>query len=258
VSAIASENRPAASPETRRRPVQDLDPRLRIGLATILAVVVVSLNTLPALLAAVAVSVFLAIKVGLAVGPTLNRLAAVESFMVVILAFLPFTVPGQAVFAIGPFPASAEGLHQAARIVLTANAVVIAVLALVGTLEPAVLGHALARLGVPEKVVHLMLFTIRYVPLLRDEYDRLRQAMKARGFRARGTLHTWRSLGWLFGMLLVRSFERSERILDAMKCRGFQGRYHLIDNPVLRPSDGWFALAMGSALILLVLIERSG
>jgi cobalt/nickel transport system permease protein len=218
-------------------------------------VVVVGLNTLAGLLAALAVALALAALARLPVMPTLKRLAAMDAFMVVILIFLPFTVAGQPVFAVGSLTASAEGLRQAAEIVLTANGVVLATLALVGTIEPVVLGHALARLGLPEKIVHLLLFTVRYIALLETEYARLRLAMTARAFRGRGGMHTWRSLGWLFGMLLVRSFERSERIRDAMKCRGFSGRYHLIDTEVLTAADAGFALAVGGGLIALGMIE---
>jgi cobalt/nickel transport system permease protein len=105
--------------------------------------------------------------------------------------------------------------------------------------------------------VHLFLFTVRYIAVLGREYQRLRTAMKARGFRMRCDLHTWRSIGYLFGMLLVRSLERSERILAAMRCRGFQGDFHPL-TPVGTP--GWrdYAFA-GGALIaggLLLALEQ--
>ena len=42
--------------------------------------------------------------------------------------------------------------------------------------------------------------------------------------------HSYRTFGYLVGMLLVRSFDRSERVLAAMKCRGFRGQYWLLDH----------------------------
>jgi cobalt/nickel transport system permease protein len=235
--------------------VDAIDPRVRIVAAAAFALVVVAIGKLPALLAALAAAAALARLARLPAVPTLARLAAVESFLVVVLAFLPFTVPGTPVVSLGPLVATAEGLHRAAEIVLTANAVMLALLALVGTMEPAALGHALARLRVPAKLVHLLLFTIRYVAVLQGEYGRLRQAMKARGFRPRGSLHTWRSIGWLFAMLLVRSFERAERIVEAMKCRGFSGRYPGIDPARFAAGDIRFALALSGLLAALAGIE---
>jgi cobalt/nickel transport system permease protein len=235
--------------------IQDLDARLRIVIAVAFSVLVVAMNSLPALIAAVAGASALAVLARLPTRPTLRRMLAVDAFILVILIFLPFTVPGRSVFSVGPLTATAEGVHQAIEIVLTTNAIVLALLALVGTIEPVTLGHALFRLGVPDKLVQMLLLTVRYISVLHQEYARLRLAMTARAFRARGTLHTWRSLGWLFGMLLARSFERAERILAAMKCRGFAGHLQLIDASAPGVADYRFGLAAGAALVVLAAVE---
>jgi cobalt/nickel transport system permease protein len=235
--------------------VQRIDPRLRIILAAGFAILTVALSTLPALFAALAGAAMLAILARLPPMMTARRMAGMEGFMLVVLAFLPFTVPGQVLVEIGPLTATAAGISRAIEIVLTANAIVLACLALVGTIEPVVLGHALARLRVPDKIVQMLLFTVRYIALLDEEFARLRLAMRARAFQACGTMHTWRSFGWLFGMLLVRSFERAERILEAMKCRGFAGRYHVIDATRYGTVDLHFAVSVGFALTAIALIE---
>jgi cobalt/nickel transport system permease protein len=154
---------------------------------------------------------------------------------------LPFTVPGTPILVWGSFSASAEGLHKAIAILLKANAIVLALLVLVGSLQAVTLGHALGRLRMPTTLVQLLLFTVRYITVIGEEYARLRTAMRARGFRPGNNRHTYRSLGYLVGMLLVRSLERSERILAAMRCRGFQGRFHPLDQLAYRPGDAVFA-----------------
>jgi cobalt/nickel transport system permease protein len=233
-----------------------LDPRLRVVAAVAFALVVVSLDTLPLLAASFVLALLAGALARLPVGPTLRKMAGMDAFMAPVLLFLPFTLPGTPLAELGPLTASAEGLHRAFEIVLTANAVTLTLFALVGTLEPAALGHALAGLGLPERLVHLMLLTVRYIALLHEEHARLRLAMRARAFRAKADRHTWRSLGWLYGMLLVRSAERAERVLQAMKCRGFAGRYHLLEEPRLGPRDLLFAAATGGALLALLLAAR--
>lgn len=114
------------------------------------------------------------------------------------------------------------------------------------------MGHALFALKTPARLVHLMMFTIRYIDVLREEYQRLRTSMKLRGFRPRSNWHTYRSYGYLVGMMLVRAIERSERILTAMKCRGFNGRITLLEGFQLRRSDLAFAAALGLALLGLI------
>ena len=71
-----------------------------------------------------------------------------------------------------------------------------------------------------------MLFMVRYFDVLGREYARLRAAMRVRCFRPAMNGHSYRMFGYLVGMLLVRSFDRSERVLAAMKCRGFAALLH--------------------------------
>jgi cobalt/nickel transport system permease protein len=231
--------------------VQRVDPRVRVALGFAFALVAVTLQSLPLLALAMAMAAVLAVMARLPAAQTLRRMLGLDAFMVPILLFLPFTVSGPAIAWVGPFAVTAEGIHQAALIVLTANTVVLTVLALVGTIEPAVLGHALLGLGIPEKMVRMLLLTVRYIAVLRAEHDRLRLAMRARAFHPTGNAHTWKSYGFLFGMLLVRSFERSERILDAMKCRGFSGRYFVVEAKPPRPADWVFAGTVLAALLVL-------
>ncbi len=232
------------------------EPRLRVVAAFLFALLAVNLTRPLSLLLALALAFGLALSAGLPLRQLRRRLLALEGFMGVLLLLLPFSVPGETLWQLGPFSASREGLMQALAILLKANAVVLALLALVGTLEPVALGHALARLRLPDKLVHLLLFTVRYLGVLYEEYGRLRQAMRTRGFRARSDRHTWRSLGWLMGMLLVRSLERAERIVAAMKCRGFNGRFYLLDGRPWRAADSGFALLLLLALGALLALDR--
>jgi cobalt/nickel transport system permease protein len=134
--------------------------------------------------------------------------------------------------------------------------VVLALLGLVGGLEPAVLGHALARLRVPDKLVHLLLLTVRQIELVHQELGRLRRAMRARAFQPRSDRHTWVSYGNLIGMLLVRSLDRSQRMLAAMRCRGFDGRLYLLDERRWRAADTAFLITLLPVLAGLLALDR--
>jgi cobalt/nickel transport system permease protein len=233
----------------------DRDPRTRIVSAVLFSVVTVSLSHPALLTAALILALATALAAGLRPAQLLRRIAALETFMLVLLLFLPFSTPGTPVFSLPPLVASEEGLELAMTIALRANAVVIALLALVGTLEPVLMGHALARLRVPRKLVHLFLLTVRYISVLHNEYQSLRRAMRARAFVPGSNFHTWRSYGNLLGMLLVRSLERSERIMAAMKCRGFDGRFFLINELNWQWRDSLLVALAVTILTALVILE---
>ena len=209
--------------------VDQFDPRARVLATLVFALTVVFSKTLWLPFLGLLMAFGFALSASLHVKRTLRRMIAMDMFIVIMVVMLPFTMPGEALFHVFGFAASKEGFIHAIGIALKANAVVLTLLSLVGTLEASTLGHTLARLKVPEKLVHLLLFTVRYLDVISREYKRMRKAMKARAFVPRNNLHTWRSFGYLVGMLLVRSLERSERIFDAMKCRGYCGKLYLFD-----------------------------
>ncbi|TVO77849.1 cobalt ECF transporter T component CbiQ [Sedimenticola selenatireducens] len=241
---------------TRSGWLDQFDPRLRLLTALLFALTTVSLQQTPLLLLVLAASLLSALFTGLTGSLLLKRLLAMEGFMILLLIMLPFSVPGDSLFTLGSFSASTQGLERVLQIVLKANAIVIMLMTLIGTLEPVVLGHALGQLRLPEKLIHLFLFTVRYIGVLFDEYQRLRMAMRARAFVAGSNRHTWRSFGWLIGMLLVRSLERSQRILAAMKCRGFNGRLYLITTEHWQRRDSVILSILSLFFLLLLLSDH--
>jgi len=234
-----------------------LDPRGRIVAALAFSVLVAVTNRLPTLSLALAAAVAAAVLARLSPAGLVKRIAPLNLFLLVVLVCVPLSAGGEPLASLGPLAISRQGLRLAAAIALKANAIVLLLTVLVGSLDAIAVGHALHHLYVPEKLIHLLLFSVRYVEVLRQEYRRLRWGMKVRGFRPRIDRHTCRSFGYLVGMLLVRSVDRSERILAAMKCRGFRGRFYLLDHFAFARRDGWFALAWTAILSLLALAEWS-
>ncbi|MBZ8135070.1 cobalt ECF transporter T component CbiQ [Afifella sp. IM 167] len=256
---VLGAERPALSDTAgpQRTLLAGVDPRSRILAAIAFSIVIVALEDMSLLCIGLAAAMALMLAARLPVAATLKRMAAMDSFIVFLIAMLPFTVPGEPIFTLFGFAASWEGLWQAVAIALKANAVILALMALVGSMEPVTLGHALSRLKMPEGLVHLLMFTVRYIDVLHQEYQRLRLAMKARGFQPATNHHTLRSLGYLLGMMLVRAIERSERVLAAMKCRGFTGRIPLLDELAFSGRDLLFAAGFTAFLGALVALQLS-
>jgi cobalt/nickel transport system permease protein len=141
-----------------------------------------------------------------------------------------------------------EALHIAGR----AAAILFILTALIGTVEPAALGHALAHLRVPARLVQLYLFTIRYLDVLRREAQTLHTAMRARGYAPGFNRPALRATGQMVGMLLVRSLDRSEAIVRAMACRGEHGAFHLFRHFHYHRRDAVFALLAAATGLLLI------
>lgn len=236
--------------------IDRLAPRTRVLASLAVVLALVATRSPLVLAAALAVLGLAAGLSGHSVRALLHRLAHVEGFLVVLLILLPLTVPGPALAAFGPVAISEPGLIRAGTIFLRVNGAALAVFTLLGGLEPIRFGHALARLGLPEKLVHLLLFTARRVTEVREEATRLHETLRARGFRATTSRHGLRTLAHVAGRLVVAAIERAERVDEAMRCRAFAGRYALVDETRFGAVDLVFAVGLSVALTLLLATDR--
>jgi cobalt/nickel transport system permease protein len=207
-------------------PLHRLDPRIRLVSAVIYSCAAALCREFPALLAALILSMALVAMARLQIAEVLKRLLVVNGLVVFIWAVIPFTFPGETLFRIGPFGAAREGVELAAQITLKSNAIVLAFMALVTTMPFSTVGHALHRLRVPDKIIHLLLMTYRYIFVLEQEYQRLIRAARIRGFQPGTNLHTYRTYAYLVGMLFVKAIDRAERVRWAMICRGFKRKFY--------------------------------
>ena len=209
--------------------------------AVAFAVVVSLLNRFELLTVALAAAVLGAAVSQLKPQEVIRRMVPVNLLMLLLVGLMPLTTPGEPLVSLGPVDYTLEGLLLAGRIAVKANAIVLVLVVLLSALDVTTMGHALDHLRVPEKLTHLLLFTVRYLDVLKREYLRLAASMKLRAFRPGLNRHTYRTYGYLVGVLLVRSLDRSERIIAAMKCRGFRGHFYLLDHFSFSRADAWFA-----------------
>jgi cobalt/nickel transport system permease protein len=229
--------------------VHRLDPRFRVIAATVFSCQAAVCDRFEALAVLLAAGACLAALARLDARQVARRLLVVNGFILFLWAVLPLTTAGVEVFRLGPASATEEGLLLAARITVKSNAILLALIALAATQPIGTLGHALNRLKVPDKLVHLMLISYRYIFVLEQEYQRLMRAARVRCFVPRTRIHTYRTFAYLIGMLFVRAAARAERVHQAMVCRGFAGRFYSLHRFSFTSTDGAWAAAVGTVLL---------
>jgi cobalt/nickel transport system permease protein len=236
-------------------PIRRLDPRWKLAALLVAAAVAACLRSLPAMLLALAGAQILTVVSRLPFRWLTIRLGSLALFVALFTLPLPLLLgeDGPA-WQVGPVRFSQRGVGVA--LLLSAKAVTVVALMLV-LLATAPLDSTLKAahsLRVPSLLIQLSLLSYRYVFLAADELARLRVALRVRGYRNRADRHSYRTVGHVAGTLLVRSFERSERVGQAMRCRGFDGRFRSFAEFTTRPADvGFFVLVAGSAAILFAL-----
>ena len=235
--------------------IHGLDPRVKIIVAALFSVIVAVSSKFLALLPALAISLFLVAIAKLSLKKVFYRLLFVNGLILFLWFVLPFTYNGKGMFTIGPFIATKEGILLASQITVKSNAIILSMIALLSTTPIFSLGHAMGQLYFPNKMTHLFLFTFRYIHVIYKEHRRLINAMKIRGFLPRTNIHTYKSYAHLVGMLLVRSYDRAERIHKAMRCRGFNKKYYSLKQFSLKKEDIIYLSVMLAVMSGLALLQ---
>jgi cobalt/nickel transport system permease protein len=169
---------------------------------------------------------FLALLLGVIavsrVPPTyLLKRMVVELPFVAFAVLMPFIATGPRTSVLG-LSVSESGLMSAWALLAKGTLGVLASLILAATTEPRHLLAGLERLRVPNMLVQIMGFMIRYLDVVTDEMHRMKIARESRGFSARNVRH-WPVLARSAGALFIRSYERGERVHLAMLSRGYTG-----------------------------------
>ena len=232
--------------------IHELNPKLKIAFAVFFSIVVALSDGFNTLLVALTVAVILAGIARLNLSAVLKRLSVVFGFMVLIWLVLPLTYEGPSAFNVGPLQVTQPGILLSARISLKSVTILLLLMTLLATMTIATLGYALSHMGLPDKLVHLLLITYRYIFVIEQEYQRLIRAMKIRGFKPGTNLHSYKSYAYLIGMLFVRSSTRGEQVYRAMKCRGFTGRFHTLWAYTPNRNNLPFSLAMTIIISFLI------
>lgn len=130
----------------------------------------------------------------------------------------------------------------------------LATLLLVATTPMPELISGLERLHTPRFLVQVMQFLWRYLLVLVDEADSMRQAASSRA----GSLRTMRfyQASAAIGVLFARSHARAEAIHRAMMARGFEGHLPLFPRARLPIADAGFSAAAALVLVAVRIFFR--
>lgn len=201
---------------------------------------------------------------GLGIGFTFKRSFIALPFAMAAITVL-FSIPGKPVtsfqFLMWQLTITDAGLLRFISIVIRSWLSVQVAILLVAVTEFPKIIHALTHLRVPTILTVIISFLYRYLFVLTDEVMRMLRARQARsaaatGVRSGGSV-AWRAqiAGHMAGQLFLRSYERSDRIYNAMLARGYKGELMTIHPHHFHRSD---LLIGGLSLVALILMQIAG
>lgn len=212
---------------------------------------------------AVLFGIFLGLTLLARIGPVaiLRRSVIALPFLLIVLVSIPFTQGGKALFSVSilrwTLPITSEGIEMFISVALKSWLSVLIVGLLLYTTPFTELVRGMQHLGLPAVLINIVSSMYRYLFVLLDEAERLERARASRsadpGGKGGGAL-IWQAkvLGGMIGSLFMRSYERSERIYQAMLSRNFAGEIRSLQERALGRKD---LLLMTVFLSLLFVVE---
>lgn len=231
--------------------IHRLDPRLRVIAAFVLTVMAACCNSIPALSILFLSGFLLNSMASIKVSEIKGRLLFLNIFVLMTYLSLPLSSLGNL--------CDDENILFLLRIALKINAALFFTTSLLCTMDPSEFGHALIHLKVPEKMIHIFLFSLKFLDIMRMEYLRLKEAAKARAFKAGTNLHSLKTAADMTAMLIIKSLDRASITSDAMKARCFRGLFFRSDHFSFKESDTIAALlftALAGATIFSEFIHK--
>ncbi len=244
--------------------IHHLDPRVKVAVTIVF---IVSNALLPdgAWMAFVLAWLFLLLVNALSqlgITYTIKRSLIALPFALIAITIL-FSMPGKPLYSFQLFMTHLTitdmGLLRFVSILIRSwLSVQMAILLVAVTRFPDLI-HALEHLRVPAILTTIIAFLYRYLFVLTDEVVRLLRARESRsaastGNRSGGGVF-WRAkvAGNMAGQLFLRSYERSDRIYNAMLSRGYSGHLYTLNPHEMKPAD-YYVTAFAVAVIFIVQI----
>lgn len=232
-----------------------LDPRVKIVITFlfIISIVLTPVKQIMTFILHLVIILWLILMSGLPISYVFKRSLIIIPFSFFVAIFAPF-IPrdNQSPLLVIDFihlNIYSHGLLIMANAILKSWISVLAVIMLYSTTPFPDILRGLERLRLPNILVVLLSFTFRFLFLFIDEFKRLKKARDAR-LSSTKKLVQWKSLGNIIGSLLVRAYERAEKIYKAMLSRGFDGKIR--SNAILKIKTVDITFIFGFILVLLL------
>jgi len=151
-----------------------------------------------------------------------KRLAVEMTFVSVVLLGTLFRGGGEVLWSWGPVQITTVGLIVLGSVTLKALLSLLVMNLLTLTTSVSALLNGLLELRMPPLLVATLASMYRYINVLVDEFSAMRRAAVSRNLMGS---KRWQRLviGNIIGALFIRTYERGDRIYQAMLSRGYQG-----------------------------------
>ncbi|AKB85654.1 cobalt ECF transporter T component CbiQ [Methanococcoides methylutens] len=237
--------------------IHRFDPRAKIITFTLLIFSFVFVEDIRIAFASLLFAFCILLLSRIPLGFMFHRMKPGLFFVLPFLVVMPFTVAGDVMYSYHGISMTYEGLYYGGLVFVRAATSIMLALTMLGTTKMDTTMKSLHSLKIPSHFVQTLMFSYRFIFVFIDEFRSMWTSMAAKGFKLKANRHSLSIIGNIVGMILVRSYERAERVYHSMSSKGYTGESRTIVKFKMQTADYGIVVVFVGIIIIFKLYGMS-
>ncbi|MFX0001941.1 MAG: energy-coupling factor transporter transmembrane component T family protein [Candidatus Hodarchaeota archaeon] len=213
--------------EDEKLHLNKVNPLIRLILPFILVVPFLIINDIYLIITILIITFIIDLLLRLNILKIFSRLKIVVPFVFLITIFIPFYV-GETIlfdFDIGiRILVYKEGFILASLIFLRVISALIIFMSFFSSLTYSEFINALTKLRIPSMLIGSLIIMLHYIPILAGSNRKILEAQEMRGKKITSYWQKLKTHSYIMGKSIIINMERSEKLYESLKMRGFSGK----------------------------------
>ncbi|MHA2392871.1 MAG: energy-coupling factor transporter transmembrane component T family protein [Promethearchaeota archaeon] len=212
--------------ESDKKLLNKSHPLIRLFLPFIFVIPFLIIDDIYLIFTSVLIVLIFGILFRLSFFKALSRLKIVFPLAFLIVIFIPLYVGDTLIYQIGTLikiNIYQEGLYLATLIFLRVTGSLFIFMLFITTLSYSEFIEALTKLRIPSMLVGSLVIMLHYIPILATSNKRILDAQEMRGKKISSYWQKLKTHAYIMGKGIVINMERSEKLYESLKMRGFSG-----------------------------------
>ncbi len=213
--------------ENEKLHLKKIHPLIRFILPFILVIPFLIVEDIYLIITIIIITLFFDLILRINILKILSRFKLVIPFVFIITIFIPFYF-GETILInlnIGfPIIIYSEGLHLASLIFLRVFTSLFVFMSFFSSLTYSEFINALTKLRIPSFLIGALIIMLHYVPILASSNIKIVESQEMRGKKITTYWQKLKTHAYIMGKSIIMNMERSEKLYDSLKLRGFSGK----------------------------------
>jgi cobalt/nickel transport system permease protein len=204
-----------------------IHPLIRLILPFILVLPFLFINDIYLILTILLITLVIDLIFRLTILEILSRFRVIIPFILLVIIFIPLYVGNTIAYQINigiKISIYKEGLYLALIIFLRIFTALFVFLSFFSSLTYSEFIEALTKLRIPAVMIGSFIIMIHYIPILASSNKKILEAQEMRGKKITTYWQKLKSHAFVMGKSIIMNMERSERLYESLKMRGFSGK----------------------------------